>query len=198
MLFSAILRNSKRNYLPKNQIYGLISISLRKLISNSIASSNEKNYKHHLVISRSNYNHNTNSCYENITIKVLGLLTTILFYYQQEEANHTVQCDKYQSNHNRSNSLLSRNFVVDAIDLVAPSVVNIMCSVDGIFIHGVSSGSGFIITEDGYIVTNAHVIASSSHGKVLVTTMNGKKRIGKIHSKDVISDIALIKIGYFL
>lgn len=95
---------------------------------------------------------------------------------------------------NNNNPPLSRYFVVDAIDSVAPAVVNIICSVEGYLVSGVSSGSGFIITEDGFVVTNAHVVASSRDGKVLVTTMNGKKRTGAIHSIDTASDIALVKL----
>jgi S1-C subfamily serine protease len=88
----------------------------------------------------------------------------------------------------------SSNFVADAIELVAPAVVNIQCYVDGILMGGISSGSGFIITEDGYIVTNAHVVAASSDGRVTVTTMNGVRRPATVHSIDTMSDIALVKM----
>lgn len=93
-----------------------------------------------------------------------------------------------------SGRYLTANFVADAIEDVAPAVVNISCFIDGFLLAGVSSGSGFILTEDGYIVTNAHVVASATDGKVLVTTMNGKKRTGVVHSFDAQSDIALVKI----
>lgn len=89
---------------------------------------------------------------------------------------------------------LSSNFVADAIESVGPAVVNIMCYVDGILVSGISSGSGFIITEDGFIVTNAHVVSASTNDRVLITTMNGVKRSGTVHSMDVQSDIALIKM----
>jgi HtrA serine peptidase 2 len=89
---------------------------------------------------------------------------------------------------------LSSNFVADAIEIVAPAVVNIMSYVDGLLVAGISTGSGFIITEDGFVVTNAHVVSSSTDGKVLVTTQNGVKRTGTVHSMDTQSDIALVKI----
>jgi HtrA serine peptidase 2 len=57
-----------------------------------------------------------------------------------------------------------------------------------------SSGSGFIISKDGFIVTNAHVLDKTSSNKVLVTMWNSKKRYGVIHSMDKSSDIALIKL----
>ena len=92
------------------------------------------------------------------------------------------------------NRPLSANFVADAIEMVSPAVVNIMSYVDGFLVSGISSGSGFFITEDGFIVTNAHVVSASTNGKVLVTTMNGRKRTGTVHSMDLQSDIALIKL----
>lgn len=69
-----------------------------------------------------------------------------------------------------------------------------MVYVDGYLMSGISSGSGFIISDDGLVVTNAHVVASSTDGKVLVTTMNGKKRTGVVHSLDAASDIALVQL----
>lgn len=94
---------------------------------------------------------------------------------------------------------LRRNFVAEAADIVSPSVVNIICEVNTGWVQGASSGSGFIYSKDGYIVTNAHVIAPSTDGKVLVTMWNGRKRRGVVHSMDKTSDIALIKltnVGY--
>lgn len=89
---------------------------------------------------------------------------------------------------------LNSTFVADAVEIAAPAVVNIMSYVDGFLVGGISSGSGFIITDDGLVVTNAHVVMSSTDGKVLVTAMNGKKRTGIIHSLDTASDIALVQL----
>lgn len=57
-------------------------------------------------------------------------------------------------------------------------------------VHGL--GSGFIISADGYIVTNDHVAGSAS--KVIVTTTDGKKFDAKIIGSDRTSDVALLKI----
>jgi HtrA serine peptidase 2 len=98
-----------------------------------------------------------------------------------------------------SMTYLRRNFVAEAADIVAPAVVNIICDVNSFIGHGASSGSGFIYSKDGYIVTNAHVVAPSADGKVLVTMWNGRKRSGVVHSLDKMSDIALVKltdVGY--
>jgi serine protease Do len=53
-------------------------------------------------------------------------------------------------------------------------------------------GSGFIITKDGYILTNEHVVENP--GKVTVTTQDGRNYIAKIIGHDDKSDIALLKI----
>jgi serine protease Do len=56
----------------------------------------------------------------------------------------------------------------------------------------VSSGSGFFISGDGYIVTNNHVITGG--GEIEVTTADGKVRPAKIIGADPQTDLALIKI----
>ena len=51
--------------------------------------------------------------------------------------------------------------VADIYDKVSPSVVSIICTSKGKGLSGAtatSSGSGVILTKDGYVVTNNHVI----------------------------------------
>ncbi len=55
-----------------------------------------------------------------------------------------------------------------------------------------SLGSGFIISRDGYIVTNHHVIAKAE--KIEVKLYNGRTFTAKIIGKDKITELALIKI----
>lgn len=54
-------------------------------------------------------------------------------------------------------------------------------------------GSGFIISPDGYILTNHHVAGNAS--KIIVTTTEGKKYDAVLIGSDYISDIALLKIN---
>ncbi|QZA58532.1 S1C family serine protease [Candidatus Rhabdochlamydia porcellionis] len=53
-------------------------------------------------------------------------------------------------------------------------------------------GSGFLITEDGYIITNEHVIKDA--GVITVTLSNQLQFDGIVVGSDPVSDIALIKI----
>jgi serine protease Do len=55
-----------------------------------------------------------------------------------------------------------------------------------------SLGSGFIITSDGYIFTNNHVVEQAD--KILVKLSDGKEYEAKVIGKDAKTDIALIKI----
>lgn len=54
------------------------------------------------------------------------------------------------------------------------------------------TGTGFILSEDGIIITNAHVVAGAN--KVIVTLTNGETVEGKILGTDELTDIAVVKI----
>jgi len=54
-------------------------------------------------------------------------------------------------------------------------------------------GSGFIITPDGYILTNDHVAGNAK--TITVTLTNGEKYSAELVGTDYISDIALLKIS---
>ena len=56
-----------------------------------------------------------------------------------------------------------------------------------------ASGSGFLISEDGYILTNNHVIDSAD--KITVRMEGGQELEGKVIGTDPQSDVALIKIS---
>lgn len=53
-------------------------------------------------------------------------------------------------------------------------------------------GSGFIISDDGYIITNNHVIDRAS--KIVVTLNDGKELVGEVIGTDERTDLALIKV----
>ena len=91
----------------------------------------------------------------------------------------------------------------EAIDTVAvaskalPSVASISTQVqttDGYFgmpTTGESSGSGVVITADGYIVTNFHVIAGGTSIKVVVA---GETYDATVVGTDESSDLAVLKV----
>ena len=57
----------------------------------------------------------------------------------------------------------------------------------------IGSGSGFIVSTDGLILTNKHVVSDKDADYVIVTN-NGKEYPAKILAKDPVQDLALIKI----
>jgi len=64
--------------------------------------------------------------------------------------------------------------------------------------EGASLGSGFLISPDGYVVTNNHVISPGAQGatvdSISVTLSNNKEYAAKVIGKDQDSDLALLKI----
>lgn len=81
---------------------------------------------------------------------------------------------------------------------VGPSVVGVTSKIEGVMsIFGTAavsegSGSGIIISSDGYIVTNNHVIDGATSVKVTLNT--GLEYEAKIIGADAKTDLAVIKI----
>ncbi|MEO0490001.1 MAG: HhoA/HhoB/HtrA family serine endopeptidase [Cyanobacteria bacterium P01_A01_bin.123] len=54
------------------------------------------------------------------------------------------------------------------------------------------TGSGFILTNDGRLITNAHVVEGAT--EVIVTLKDGRTFDGKVMGSDPVTDVAVIKI----
>ncbi|XP_030643630.1 serine protease HTRA3a [Chanos chanos] len=96
------------------------------------------------------------------------------------------------------------NFIADVVEKTAPAVVHIELFLrHPLFGHNVplSSGSGFIVAESGLIVTNAHVVTSSTTAtgrqQLRVQLHNGDTYEATIRDVDKKSDIATIKVNPF-
>jgi serine protease Do len=65
--------------------------------------------------------------------------------------------------------------------------------------HGGSLGSGFLISADGYIVTNNHVVSPARTGatvdSIVVTLADRREFEAKLVGRDTASDLALLKIS---
>ncbi|MDD6004512.1 MAG: trypsin-like peptidase domain-containing protein [Firmicutes bacterium] len=100
------------------------------------------------------------------------------------------------SNNNTSYTTKESSNVKDAISIAYDTVVEIETTIKSTDYFGRESestalGSGVIISADGYIVTNNHVISGASDIKV---KLNGKEYESKLIGTDSKTDIALIKI----
>lgn len=76
---------------------------------------------------------------------------------------------------------------------VGPSVVTISADVLDSFESGEAVGTGVIVSEDGEIVTNAHVIAGASEVRVRLSG-NTEPIVAEIISADPGNDLALLEI----
>ncbi|XP_035281788.1 serine protease HTRA2, mitochondrial-like [Anguilla anguilla] len=88
------------------------------------------------------------------------------------------------------------NFIADAVEKSAPAVVYIEIIGRHPFSGRevpISNGSGFIVTRDGLIVTNAHVVANKRG--VRVRLANGEAYNATVQDVDQVADIATIKIS---
>lgn len=58
--------------------------------------------------------------------------------------------------------------------------------------QGTSTGSGFVLSEDGYVVTNCHVIEGAT--AITVTMDDGTEYNAKLVGSDATNDVALLKV----
>ena len=73
------------------------------------------------------------------------------------------------------------------------SVVALTCNVMVNSTAAVSAGTGFIITENGYIVTNHHVVDGAS--AIIATMADGTELPAVLVGSDSTNDVALIKVN---
>lgn len=89
--------------------------------------------------------------------------------------------------------------VSEVASIATPSVVEIVTKAtseeDSFFGQSIvseSAGSGVIISSDGYIITNNHVVENAN--TIKVTTYNGKSYKAQLVGADKMSDIAVLKV----
>jgi serine protease Do len=97
----------------------------------------------------------------------------------------------------KANTAVTQASIPDLVERISPTVVNISTArivkdILGRDVNQKGLGSGFIISEDGYIFTNNHVVDKAD--KIEVKLADGKEYDAEIKGRDASTDLALIKI----
>ena len=91
--------------------------------------------------------------------------------------------------------------MIDAIEKVSPAVVSIVekkekpVSFFESFLPEAGGGTGFIVSKDGYILTNKHVVSSDKKVYKAIFS-DGSEYDVTVTSKDPFDDIAVLKLDY--
>lgn len=98
---------------------------------------------------------------------------------------------------NNASTTISHTDISSVVEKCANSVVEITIesknTIYGYYTYtSQGNGSGVIITSDGYILTNNHVVSGAS--KIQVTLRDGTKYDATVVGKDSKTDVAIIKI----
>ncbi len=121
-----------------------------------------------------------------------GALSVKLFQYQNENVP-VVQKNVY----------IEQSEMINAIEKITPSVVSIRVTKDAnlleSFVVGskdyqISGGTGFVVTENGLIITNKHVLVDDESAVYSVTFSDHSEYYADVVSRDPFDDVAVMQI----
>lgn len=132
-----------------------------------------------------------------ILSSLLGAFISGAYFSKNTSDGRTARQDSELSQLDLGDATGSELTVAQIVDKNEDAVVEILMSGTAQNMWGQmqlvqGAGSGVIMTEDGYIATNTHVIQGAS--KVEVTLHNGESYPARIIGSDPANDIAVIKI----
>ncbi len=90
------------------------------------------------------------------------------------------------------------NRVIESVKKADPAVVSIVSQKESIFlndsvIEDIVGGSGFIVSPEGYVVTNRHVVENKAIDYAILTN-DGKRYDVEVLDRDPLFDVAVLKI----
>jgi S1-C subfamily serine protease len=129
-----------------------------------------------------------------------SLITGLLFFtFQIVYINNVIteETQQYQQQLFLNTSVLEEQIISSIIDSIKDSVVHVTTTTmtRDFFFRPVpveGTGTGFIVRNDGYIVTNNHVVSGATSVKVVLS--NGKEYEATVVGTDPMTDTAVIKI----
>jgi serine protease Do len=89
--------------------------------------------------------------------------------------------------------------ITQSVEKVGPAVVTVVGTIPGQFTFfgptgdQTVSGTGFFISDQGYIITNNHVVEGAQH--VTIVLSDGTEQQATIVGTDIYSDVAVLKTG---
>ncbi|MBL8215803.1 MAG: trypsin-like peptidase domain-containing protein [Bryobacterales bacterium] len=88
--------------------------------------------------------------------------------------------------------LLAEGGFADIVERTLPSVVRILVTLPGANGKSQSEGSGVVVSADGYLLTNRHVVDGAS--KILVQFHDDRELPAKVIASDGPTDMAVLKV----
>lgn len=143
------------------------------------------------------YNGNTLAIVLAIIAIVMSGTSAVFSYLSYEKANTPLTILE-SSGSNGNTASFVEGTVADVVDKVSKSVVSIVTSVTSTSYFGQSyesqaAGTGIIVTEDGYILTNKHVIDGAKNITVVLDDGTTYKDV-EVAAVDPLNDVAFLKI----
>jgi putative serine protease PepD len=128
---------------------------------------------------------------------VAGLLAGLLGGF----AGYTIAADRAASNLLSPGTVLPQSSAAlsppatNSIAAVAAAVLPVVVQIEERGATGGGTGSGFVIRQDGYILTNNHVVAGAvAGGSLIVRFKDGATKTAAIVGRDASYDLAVVKV----
>jgi serine protease Do len=142
---------------------------------------------------------NDNTAVKNMML-VVGLVVVALFAGMAggallgavgNRAGDTVDFKRVEGD---GNKIISRedNSLISLVDNVSPSVVSIITS-SGSNSRYAAAGTGMIVSKDGYIMTNKHVVSNANSATIITSSGKAYQDV-PVLGEDPLNDIAFLKI----
>lgn len=144
-----------------------------------------------------------------LTFTILAILFIIMITRSGINLNNSTQ-----SKISIIDSSAEESKIITAVEKANPAVISIIISKDvpiyeqynpfgnlfgnnqrqtGTEKQEIGGGSGFLVTSDGYIITNNHVVEDTTASYTVITN-DGTKYDAKVLAKDSVLDVAILKI----
>lgn len=204
--------NFGRQFMFQNSFESKFSPNFVRLLSNQSVESEsytfQKTNLDYAIHKRSNRNWLRPIVISGVTL-FAGFLAYKYFNENRQRFNSfllnfslmpTIKAAVPATNENYSGNRRKFNFFADIVETASPAVVYIEIKdkrhVDYFSREPVtaSNGSGFIVEQNGLILTNAHVVINKPHTFVQVRLKDGRKFVGRVETVDPVSDLATVRI----